>query len=76
MKELERVYLGIHRRAGQLERRLENLLVALEIEGGSLREDAESERPDPAKVARVARDLKELELAARAAREELGSEDS
>jgi len=30
MKELERVYLGIHRRAGQLERRLENLLVALE----------------------------------------------
>jgi len=46
------------------------------IEGGSLREAAESERPDPAKVARLARDLKELELAARAAREELGSEDS
>jgi len=30
MKELERVYLCIHRRAGQLERSLENLLVALE----------------------------------------------
>src|SRR5690242_8298591 len=27
MKELERVYLGIHRSAGELERRLENLLV-------------------------------------------------